>query len=91
MHEVHWTRRALRNLHDIGTYIALDDPAASERVVARIVEQVARLSTFPQAGRVGRVAGTRELVISSTPYIAIYRIAADVEILRIRHGAQRWP
>ena len=43
-------------------------------------------------GRAGRVKGTRELVISKTPYIAVYRIIAEaIVVLRILHGAQQWP
>ncbi len=43
-------------------------------------------------GRLGRIDGTRELVISGTPYIAAYRIVGEtVRILRILHGAQLWP
>ena len=91
MDDVVWTQRARRNLNDIGEYIAQDDPAAAERTVRRIVEQVSGLAYHPRIGRPGRVEGTRELVISDTPYIAIYRIKERVEVLRIRHGAQRWP
>ncbi|MGB8479497.1 MAG: type II toxin-antitoxin system RelE/ParE family toxin [Acidobacteriaceae bacterium] len=36
--------------------------------------------------------GTRELVIHRTPYIAVYLITDDsLRILRVLHGAQRWP
>jgi len=87
MHDVVWTQRARRNLNDIGDYIAQDDPAAAERAVRRIVEQVSGLTEYPRVGRIGSVEGTRELVISDTPYIVIYRIKERVEILRIRHGA----
>jgi addiction module RelE/StbE family toxin len=89
--DVVWTRRARRNLDDIGDYIAQVDPAAAERTVRRIVEQVSGLAFYPRIGRVGTVEDTRELVISDTPYIAVYRIRERVEVLRIRHGAQRWP
>jgi addiction module RelE/StbE family toxin len=89
--DVVWTRRARRNLDDIGDYIAQDNPAAAERTVRRIVEQVSGLAFYPRIGRVGTVEDTRELVISDTPYIAVYRIRERVEVLRIRHGAQRWP
>jgi len=38
------------------------------------------------------VLGTRELVISRTPYIAAYCITGDtVRILRVLQGAQQWP
>ena len=50
------------------------------------------LETFPNRGRSGRIAGTRELVFASLPYIAVYRVKNDaVEILRIYHSAQNWP
>jgi plasmid stabilization system protein ParE len=43
-------------------------------------------------GRPGRISGTRELVITGTPFVAVYRVRADaVEILRFLHGAQRFP
>jgi toxin ParE1/3/4 len=45
---------------------------------------------MPNRGRVGRIAGTRELV--SAPLIIMYRIESEiVEILRIYHSAQDWP
>ena len=91
MTDVVWTRRARRNLDDIGIYIARDDPAAAERVVRRIIERIAVLHYFPRIGRAGSVPGTRELVVPDTPYIVIYRLKERVEVLRIRHGAQLWP
>lgn len=42
-------------------------------------------------GRVGRMAGTRELVIANTPYIAVYTTNGVVVLLRLLHGAQKWP
>jgi toxin ParE1/3/4 len=43
-------------------------------------------------GRPGRVAGTRELVVSGTPYIIPYRVAGTyVDILAVFHAAQNRP
>jgi toxin ParE1/3/4 len=42
-------------------------------------------------GRPGRVQGTRERVITGTPYLVVYRVRHEVEILRVLHGAMRWP
>ena len=57
-----------------------------------IHEQVILLARHPRMGRPGRVRGTRELVINRTPYIAAYRVSGDVvTILRLLHGARRWP
>lgn len=52
------------------------------------------LADHPEAGRRGRLGGTRELVIPRTAFLLIYRIdreAQTVEILRLLHGAQQWP
>jgi toxin ParE1/3/4 len=58
----------------------------------QIVTSVQQLATFPMSGRSGRVAGTRELVISNTPFLAAYAVDHDrIEILAIYHGAQQWP
>ncbi len=73
-------------------YIEADSPQAAIAVDDRIRAQVDRLVRFPESGRLGRVKGTRELVIDRTPYIAAYRVAGDtVRILRVLHGAQQWP
>ena len=46
----------------------------------------------PHMGRLGRVKGTRELVVSDTPYVIAYRVeTGPVVILRLLHGAQKWP
>jgi toxin ParE1/3/4 len=45
-------------------------------------------------GRSGRVEGTRELVISRTRYLVVYRFEETTDqilIVRLLHGAQRWP
>ena len=44
-------------------------------------------------GRPGRVKGTRELVISSTPFVLVYRLKGGqrIEVLRLLHGSQLWP
>lgn len=87
-----WTPRARRHLLDISAYIAQDNPAAARQTVDRIRDTVALLATNPAMGRVGRIDGTRELVIARTPYIAVYRVRArSLRILAVLHGRRRWP
>jgi len=44
------------------------------------------------SGRAGRVPGTRELIISNTPFIVAYAIEkTDIVVLAVYHGAQHWP
>jgi toxin ParE1/3/4 len=89
---VRWLRTALANLDAEADYIAADNPVAAARTVTAIVGAVAHLSRFPSLGRPGRVAGTRELVVTGTPYIIPYRVGQDsLEILRVFHAARKWP
>ena len=89
---VTWHRRARQDLRHIRSQIAAENPQAAQRVAQRILRAVALLAEQPGMGRVGRVSGTREFVITDTPYIAAYQIVEDtLVILRVLHGAQRWP
>ncbi|CUX54730.1 hypothetical protein [Agrobacterium radiobacter] len=55
----------------------------------RIVFAARRFIDFPASGRVHRIAGTHELVISGTSHIAAYAVTPPaVCILRVLHGAQ---
>ena len=92
--QVFWKRRALADLDRIATHIAENDRQAARNVVRRLHEAVALLKVQPRAGRIGRLEGTRELVISSLPYILAYLIGAngkELEILAVFHDRQKWP
>jgi addiction module RelE/StbE family toxin len=85
-------RPAQRDIENVFGYIAIDNPRAAERVVARILGAIERLADSPRIGRPGRVSGTRELVITRTNYLAIYEIDGDViGVVRVLHGRQNWP
>jgi addiction module RelE/StbE family toxin len=87
-----WSVFALADRDSIFDHIEADSPQAAVSVDDRIQACVENLNRFPEMGRPGRIEGTRELVISGTPYIAGYRIADDtVRVLRLLHGAQQWP
>jgi addiction module RelE/StbE family toxin len=87
-----WSVFAIADREAIFDYIEADSPSAAIAVDDRIRIGVEGLARFPLMGRPGRIDGTRELVISNTPYVAAYRIAGDtVRILRVLHGAQQWP
>jgi addiction module RelE/StbE family toxin len=89
---VRWTKPALRDLEDIGDFIAGDDNAAAAKTVATILDAAEALTTHPHLGRAGRIGGTRELVVAHTPFVVPYRVVGDdVQILAVFHGARRWP
>jgi len=88
-----WSPQAIDDLASVRAYIAQDDPAAARRVVLHIVRTIEQLlPENPHLGRPGRVPGTREFVIAKTPYIVPYRVHRGLlQILRVYHGARRWP
>lgn len=88
---VRWTTDAANDLERICDYVAETSPDAARRVAKTIVEGVASLHTFPSRGRPGRVEGTREFLFAPLPFVAVYEVHAEVQILRILHGAQQWP
>ena len=90
--QIVWLKKALLNLDEIAEYIAHDNPAAAIKIVETIESQVNLLSSQPAIGRSGRVLGTRELVITNTPYLVPYRIKnSTVEILRVFHTSRMPP
>lgn len=89
---IRWTLPALRDLEAIGDFIAKDNPAAAVQSVTHILDLTEALADHPHMGRAGRVPGTRELVITDTPFIVPYRVRdASIEVLAVFHGARRWP
>jgi len=87
-----WTRIAIRDLIHVRRYIAQDNPQAARSVAQHILEPADLLLKHPEMGRAGKVRGTRELVISQTPYLIVYRVQGKrVHALRILHGRQHWP
>ena len=81
----------MRDLEAQIDHIGAANPRAAAGASDRIYRAVERLADFPEMGRTGRVAETRELVIARTPWIVVYRVRESVEILRVIHASQRWP
>lgn len=91
---VAWLPKAISNRDDLIEYIAKENPAAAIEQDEFIETQVTQLEKHPELGRAGRKQGTRELVISRTFFVVIYRVkpkAKRVEILRVLHSSQQWP
>jgi toxin ParE1/3/4 len=90
--KVRWTSPALQQLRDARRYVEAENPSAADRIGRRIEEAVNRLAFFPDMGRVGRRAGTRELAVSGTNFVVAYRVTAEsIDILAVIHGARQWP
>ena len=89
---VRWTKIAVADLDSAYEYVAADDPAAAQRVIERIEKAVSILCRHPEAGRAGRIRGTRELVISGTPFLVYYRFRRDaIQVLAVIYASRKWP
>ena len=89
---IKWLRKALKSLEQAYGYMAETDADAAIALVLKIQAATQQLAEFPMMGRVGRVDGTRELVITNSPYLVIYRVKGNaVQILRVLHASKRYP
>jgi toxin ParE1/3/4 len=90
--KIDWTLLASERMIALHDYIAESSLNAANSQVEIVLSAVDTLIDFPARGRPGRRRGTRELVISGTPYIVAYRVPeSTIVILAVIHGARRWP
>ena len=72
-----------QDLANIFAWIATDDVAAARGVVSRIVKNIERLGRFPGMGHVGRGPGTFEWVVPRLPYIVVYTVDVENDVLEV--------
>jgi plasmid stabilization system protein ParE len=88
--QVVWRQTAIDDRSAIVAYLEPLNPYAAARLLEALLLAGDSLALFPYRGRLGLVAGTRELV-AVTPYVLVYETAeasGTVSILRIWHAAQ---
>lgn len=84
-----WRKRAERAYLSQLAYVQARDRRAAERLQDVVEYRVDLLARHPEMGRPSIRQGVRELVISDTPYVAIYQVADDViTILQFFHTSQ---
>ena len=89
---IEWSRSAVRDLRRIRSRIKSGSSQGLGDSARLVVAAAEILADHPYIGRSGRVVGTRELVISTTPFIIVYLVRDDsVFIVRVLHHAQQWP
>ena len=87
-----WSKRSKGHLNSLFEYIAVEDQKAAQAIVARIIEVAEVILTHhPETGRKGRVLGTKELIISRTPYVLAYTIKNNtISIVAVWHTSRQW-
>ena len=88
---VKWRPEARRELWEILDFIGDRNPIAASNLFDAIEQATQTLPHYPYQYRIGRVSGTRELVIHPN-YIVIYRTTLDsIEIISVVHARQEYP
>jgi addiction module RelE/StbE family toxin len=86
--------RAKRDLREIQSWIAYDNPMAALRVATRILQLIELLADFPQLGRKWEDGLTRAIVVPRLPYRIHYQVddsAGTVNIITVVHTRRRPP
>jgi toxin ParE1/3/4 len=89
-----FSSRALNDIDQIGGYIFLQNPSASERVTSSIVNTANSLIAHPELGRVLNRMGIRRLIEKDYGYLIYYRYIPEsetVSVITVRHPAKRQP
>ena len=93
MTRVRWSRRAVRDLVEIGDFIAADSSVAARRWVERIRERAARAASAPRSGRIVPELGrddVREVLLKS--YRIVYRVAPrEIAVVTVFEGHRQLP
>jgi toxin ParE1/3/4 len=93
IYEVRWTHLAREDLVDIHNYYTAEvDSKLADQIMERIGDEVNFLQVFAMRTRPGRLAGTRELVLTTVPYIACVVVEEQiVHVIGIIHSSQKYP
>ena len=88
-HRVVLTDEAVRNLIEIGDYIALDNPTAARETIIRLRSHITALAEFPKRHRVRVRLGRDRRVMVVGSYLVVYCIDShSVYIERVSEGSR---
>jgi plasmid stabilization system protein ParE len=90
---VRWTGPARSDLRRIDAWLAAEaDDETALAILRAIRDRADFLCAFPKGGPELESGQLRKLRVRGTPYIILYRLAANgaLEVLRIRHAKEDW-
>lgn len=84
-----WRARARADIVALVSYLERESPKSAARVRDEILDAVGVLSMWPAMAKEIR-DGVRELVVTRTPYVVIYRLTRErVTVLRVIHTSRK--
>ncbi|MGB6157193.1 MAG: type II toxin-antitoxin system RelE/ParE family toxin [Acidobacteriaceae bacterium] len=87
-----WTESASADLEQISDYLFVHTPLHATRLTQTIYHAPEILLRLPLIGRLGRMHGTRDLPMTPLPWVLVSVVGDDsIDVIRVLHGAQRWP
>ena len=91
MSRIRWTEGAEEQLEQIQDLTRRQWPGLVETVTRTIHAGVEQAVTFPGAGRIGKVEGTREVVLTQYPFTIVYSIEkGTLVVLGLFHHSREW-
>ncbi|EJJ27215.1 type II toxin-antitoxin system RelE/ParE family toxin [Rhizobium sp. CF142] len=86
-----WGDDAAADFKKILDFLEENSPAAMERLIAAVENKTEELRSFPKMHRIGRMDGTREMLVKPS-YVIVYTETDEViRINRMLHTSQQWP
>jgi toxin ParE1/3/4 len=86
---IRWTPPAAKDMQGIGDYLKDHHPHYRQPTMRKLYDRIRALKDTPHIGKPGRIEGTREILFSPMPYIAVYRVTEQtIEIWRLWHTSQ---
>lgn len=92
MRVLEWSASAIDDREEIFLHISRDNVDAAIELDQLLAAKAKILANHPEAGRIGRVPDTRELV-AHRHYLLVYDLLPPnrIRILNVVHTSQRWP
>ena len=87
---VEWRPEARAELLQILDYIGNRHLVAASELLQAIEAVTSALPEHPYLYRMGRVSGTREIVVHPN-YLVVYRVTDRLEILAVVHARREYP
>lgn len=87
-----YAQSARLDIEDIADYMALKNPLIAHKILKLIETKCQALKVQPGLGRVGRIEGTRELILADYPYILVYQYDNEsLVLLNVVHSRMSFP